>query len=59
MNGYDDARYYAMIDENWEEDARQEELNAIELQLEREQKKEKCIVNALNKVSRCYYSTPN
>lgn len=41
MNGYDDARYYAMIDENWEEDAMQEELNDRLNQLEREKEQKK------------------
>lgn len=31
--------YYNPIEDNWEEDERQEELNAIELQKEKEQKK--------------------
>lgn len=35
----DGARYNAYIDYNWEEDEAMEELNAIELKAEREQKK--------------------
>lgn len=35
----DGSRYYAMIDENWEEDARQEEENDRLNKLEKEQKK--------------------
>lgn len=38
MDG-DSARYYAMIDYNYEQDMDDEEANAIELQAEREQKK--------------------
>jgi hypothetical protein len=37
----DGARYYAMIDENYEQDMDDEEANYRELQLEREQKEQK------------------